>query len=77
MYGECVYRKCVIRQWRMQTGDKGFFVALIVIIFVLNKYILLVDNVNPLLLFCALIEVNIFSNFGLRVIVIRVKIIWS
>ena len=35
------------------------FVVLIVIFFVLNKFIPLVDNVNPLLLYSALIEVKI------------------
>ena len=38
-------------------GDKSFFVALIVIFSAPNKCILLVHNVNPQLLFYALIEV--------------------
>ena len=49
----------VIRQRYMQTSDKGFFVVLIVISFVLNKCMLLGDTVNPLLLLYALIEVTI------------------
>ena len=52
------------------------FVALIVICVVLSKFILLVDNVNPLLLFCANISLQIFQDFVIKVPVIRVAIIW-
>ena len=60
IYSECVYCQFVIRQRRMQTSDKSFFVALIVIFSAPNKCILLVHNVNPQLRFDALIEVAIF-----------------
>ena len=76
MYGECFYRQCVILQRRMQKLIR-VFVALIVIFFVLSKFILIVDNVNPLLLFCANISLQIFQDFVIIVTVIRVAIIWS